>query len=191
MEITCPAVTLGAREVRVGDLLALQHVSVEFTAVRVTLPLGTGPLAAQAILQVVINEAELNRLVAGRDESGLRDLSFGLLTGKVRFAGRYELMGPLAVPFSLVAVPEIVGGTHIRLDMRDFSVVGAALPGFSAQMIGERINGKLAESLSVERLGIPIRLTAITVEPGRLTVTGETTVEIRPWVASGPAIPAA
>jgi hypothetical protein len=188
MDIVSPSVTVSAREVRIGDAWSVQHVHLDCTDLRVALPLGSGPIAAVATLRVVVNEAEVNRLLAGRAEGGLRDVSLGLMTGKVRIAGRYEVMGPIAVPFTLVALPEIVGGTHLRLDIQDVSVVGATLPGFSAQMIGEKVNARLAETLNVQKLGVPVRLTGIAVEPGRLVVTADASVAITYPASEVPAL---
>jgi hypothetical protein len=188
MEVTSPAVTLNARDVRFGDQLGLQHLSIECSEFRLSVPIGSGPSSAQAVVEALINEAELNRLIGGRQEAGLRDLAISLMTGKLRITGRYEVMGPIAVPFALIAVPEIVGGVSVRLDIRDLSVVGAALPGFSAQMIGERINARLGEVLNVARLGVPVRLTGLRLEPGRLAVTAEVAFELRPAPSATPAI---
>ncbi len=188
MEIISPSVTLNARDVRFGDQVTVQHLSVECSELRLGLPFGAAPSLLRARLQITINEKELNRQLVGRQEQGLRDLALSLMTDKVRITGRYELMGPLAVPFAVVAVPEIVGGIAIRLDIRDVSIIGAALPGFSAQMVGERINRSLADTLNVERLGVPVRLTELRVEPGRLTAFGEAELEFSRSSGTVPAI---
>lgn len=188
MDIVSPSLNLSARDVRFGDQVVVQHLSVECSEVRIGLPLGKSPSSVRASVQIVISETELNRQLIGRQEQGLRDLALGLMTDKLRITGRYALMGPLAVPFALVAVPEITGGSSIRLNIRDVSIVGAALPGMSAQMIGERINARVTDTLNVEKLGLPVRLTGLRVEPGRLILSGEAALELPGTSGSPPAI---
>lgn len=178
MQITCPSASLTAQELTLGDQIAIQHVTLDCTNLTISVPLGSGVATGEVAARIVINERELNRLIGAADDSGIRDLAVALMTGKLRITGRYEVMKLLAVPFALVAVPEIVGDSHIRLDVQDLSVVGATLPGFSSQIIGERLNAKLSEHLNVERLGIPLRLVGISVEPGRLLVRGEATLAL-------------
>jgi hypothetical protein len=180
MDINTANVTIAARDVLCGDALALQHVKVESQAVRLTVPFGSGPCGAEVTLALTVTEPEVNRVLSRLAESGLRDLQVALMNGTMRITGRYEVVGPIAVPFALVATPEIEGGARIRLRVRDVSIVGAALPGFSTQVIGERVNAKLVETLNVERLGLPFHLASITVETGRLNVTATAAVEWRP-----------
>lgn len=180
MDITTGNTVLTIRDVVCGNELTIQHVRVETPAARITVPIGSGPCAAELTVVLTVTERELNRVLANQPDLGVRDAQLALLSGSVRISGRYEIMGPFAIPFTLTAVPQVEGGERIRLDVGDVSVVGAALPGFSAQMIGERLNGRLSEALNVRRLGIPLRLVGVTVETGRLNVTARAEMEWRP-----------
>jgi len=180
MEINTATVTLSANDVSCVGELDVQHLTVEAPAARLTLPIGSGPCGAELTVALTVVERELNRILARHAGAGLRDLQVALMSGSMRITGKFEVMGPIAAPFALVAVPEIEGGTHIRLKVKDVSIVGAALPGFSAQMIGERVNARLAETLNVERLGVPLLLSAISVETGRLNLAARASVEWRP-----------
>ena len=179
MNITATSVELRSRSIELAGNLTIEQVQLSCPMLRVELPLDTGAVAGEVTLTMSASEAELNKVLAGLSEGGLRDAEIALLSGRVRVSGRYEVMGPLAVPFTLVAVPEIVGGKRLRLEPRDLSVVGATLPGFSAQVIGERINSHLAKVLNVERSGLPLELTSIVVETGRITLTGKADIEWR------------
>lgn len=180
MDITAKSATLGARDVAFGGELTVEHLKLESPALRLTTPIGSGPCAAEITVSLTLSETDLNRALARHQEAGMRDVQVALMNGHLRVTGKYEVMGPFAVPFALAATPEIEGGARLRLQVRDVSIVGAALPGFSAQVIGERVNAKLREALNVQRLGLPIRLSSITVETGRLTVTAQAAVEWRP-----------
>jgi len=180
MRVTTGKVVLDVRDVVCGTEISLQHVHIEAPAVTVTLPFGNGPCGAGVTATLVIAETEINRQLLAQGDIGIRDPNVALMTGSMRVTGRFEIIGRIAVPFALVAVPQVESGTHVRLDVRDVSVVGAMLPGFSAQMIGDRINAKLAELLNVRKLGLPVRLVNVVVETGRMTITAEAEVDWQP-----------
>lgn len=180
VDITIGNIVLTARDVLCGNELAIQHLKAEAPAAHLTVPLGSGPSSVELTVTLMLTEPEINRVLSAHAEGGLRDPRVALMNGSLRVTGRVEVMGPIAVPFALVGVPEVEGGERVRLQVRDVSVVGAALPGFSAQMVGERINAKLAEVLNVRRLGLPVRLVGVDVETGRLKITAQTSLEWNP-----------
>lgn len=184
MNIRTGSVNLNARDVACGDVLNVQHVRVESQSLHLTVPIGTGPWAASLTVELTIEEGEINRLLKNHVEGGLRDLRIALMEDSLRITGRYEIMGPLAAPFTLVAVPRVEAGERVQLDIRDLSLVGAALPGFTAQMIGDRLNARLAEFLNVQRLPVPLRLVSVNTSTGRLNVVAEMEIEWRPDTAS-------
>jgi hypothetical protein len=184
MRITTGKVALDAREVIYGTEISLQHVHIEAPAVTATLPFGSGPCGASVAITLVIAETEINRQLLAQGDIGIRDPHVALMTGSMRVTGRFEIMGRIAGPFTMVAVPQVESGTHVRLDVRDISVIGATLPGFSAQIISERINAKLAELLNVRKLGLPVRLVSVAVETGRMTITAEAQVDWQPGNSS-------
>ena len=92
-----------------------------------------------------------------------------------------HLMGPIPVPFALTGVPEVEGGARIRLNVQSVNVLGPIpLPAVAVQGIGSAINKSLAEDFDTTKLPIPVRLTGLVVEPGRLTLTATAAVEVRP-----------
>lgn len=179
MEITTGAVALSVRDMRCGDMLTIQHVRVEASQAHLHVPFGTGPCRAELIVTLTVTEQEINRVLSAQGDVGVREPKLSLLNGSLRVTGRYEF-GFLAVPFSLVGVPQVEGGERIRLDVREVSIVGAGLPGFSAQMIGEKVNARLSETLNVRHLGLPVRLRAVRVETGRVNLEADAELEWRP-----------
>jgi hypothetical protein len=178
MDIVIRAAQLAAQEVAFGGIISLQEVRIAASGLTAR-DVPAGPiLISEMNATLVISEVALNRFLAGRVE-GVRDLEVAMLTGRVRVSGRV-VVGPIAIPFALTAVPEIEGGARLRLDPRQMGLVGAPLPGFSAQVIGDRINGNLAEAFDATRLPFAIRLTGLTVETGRIVLTATASVEVRP-----------
>ena len=121
-------------------------------------------------LRVTFTEAEANKGLAGLDLKPIRDAAVAFLGGRIRMTGRYNVLGGLGVPFSMVAIPEPRAGLNVTLDVRELSVVGLPNPAMVAKAVEERVNAKLAEALDAAALPFPARLEAITVEPGRITV---------------------
>lgn len=180
MEINTGRTKLEVFDIRCGNELTIQHLVIQSDGLRANAPLGSGACAGQLTATITITEGEVNRAVSRHAESGMRELQVALMHDHIRITGRYELMGPFAIPFVLTAIPQIVGGTTVRLEIKDLSVVGATLPGSGAQAIGERINARLASALNIERFGLPIRLTNVLVETGRLRISGAWCLEWRP-----------
>jgi hypothetical protein len=70
------------------------------------------------------------------------------------------------------AVPEIEGGRKLQMNMQNVRVVGAVtMPSFLVQIIGNAINERLAKHFDASKLPIPLRMTGVVVEPGRLIVS--------------------
>jgi len=183
MEIQTGPIALTVRDVICGDMLAIRHIRVESAAARLNVPIGSGPCAAILTMTLIIEEREINRILERQTQAGMKDLRVALMQDSLRITGRYEVMGPIAVPFTLLAVPRVEGGERIQFDVRDISVVGASLPGFSAQMIADKLNARMAETLNVRRTGLPLRLVSVTSQTGRLVVTAEAELEWNPAVA--------
>ena len=132
----------------------------------------------EATATLTVTEKSLNALLQANPPEGTRDLSLATLTGRVRIEGKV-LWNRIPVPFSLMASPEVEGGARLRLNVQQVQVLGPiALPGFVAQGIGNRINDTLAEKFDVTRFPVPLRLTGLTVEPGRILLSATASIEI-------------
>ncbi len=174
MNIHIRAAQLNAQEVQLSEILTVQEIRLSATDIDLRAEPGGAIRIANADATLLITEAGLNRFFDGRDFGTISDLKIVTLTGKVRISGRYSV-----IPFTFTAVPEIDGGARLRLDPRQFSVIGAPLPGIGAHMIGEKINVELAKQFDTTRLPLPLRLTGLTVEPGRLLLTASASIELR------------
>jgi hypothetical protein len=180
MEITIRAAQLNAQEIQLDDQITLQEIKLSGTDIRLT----SGPRGPMRIADlngsVIVTEASLNLLLKRKPPEGTRDLEVATLTGRIRITGKH-MFGPIPVPFALIGVPEIEGGARIRLNVQSVNVLGPVpLPSVAVQGIGGAINKSFSEGFDATKLPIPIRLTGLVVEPGRLTLTATATVEIRP-----------
>lgn len=180
MEVTIDTVQFNAQRMQFGDVIAFQELRVTGTGIRVC----TGPEGilriAEANATLVLTEADANRFLSAHTVEPVRDLQIAMLSGLIRIHGRYGLPLGISVPFSLTAIPEIEGGCRIRLDPRDFRLVGANLPGIGVQVIGQKINMLLAEHFDTTRLPLNVRLTGVSVEPGRVLLSGIAVIDISP-----------
>ncbi len=128
----------------------------------------------------VVTEASLNRLLAENPPEGTRDLSLATLSGRVRIEGKI-VWNRIPVPFVLTGVPEVEGGARLRLNVQQVHILGPfALPAWISQGIGSRINDSLAEKFDSAKLPIPVRLTGLTVEPGRILLSASAAIDIVP-----------
>lgn len=178
--VTIKNARLDANEVRLGELITLEEVRLSGAGIVIRSEPETGLSIAELNATLVVTESALNRLLAGRSEDSLRDLEVAMLNGKARISGKYTMLLGLGVPFTFTAVPEIEGGARLRLSPREISVLGPTLPGFMTDIIGERVNAALAKSFDTTRLPLPVRLTGLTVETGRLLLTATASVSLRP-----------
>lgn len=180
MQIRIDWAQLTAREVHLGDLVTLQEVRLEAAGLQARTRDGSGLRVADLSARLVVDEAALNRALRAQPTGRVRDLEVALLSDRVRISGHYAIGGPMALPFSFTAVPEIEGGARIRLEPRQLVLAVVSMPGFSAQIVGEQVNATLAHAFDVTRLPIPCRLTGVTAETGRLVLTATAVLELRP-----------
>jgi hypothetical protein len=174
------AAQLNAQDVRIGSLLTLQEVRINVNGLHLTPPPRAGARVSEATATLVATEKALNDLLQANPPEGTRDLSLATLTGRVRIEGKV-VWNRLPVPFTLTAAPEIEGGARLRLNVQQVQVLGPfSLPSFVSQSIGGRINDTLAEKFDVTKLPIQIRLTGLTVEPGRILLSATAAVDIVP-----------
>ena len=175
--LTARSARLDAREVQLGEVVLLDEIRLMAN----TVAYRSGPDGAIKIdtleATLVVTESAFNHFLEKNTEEPFSDLQAAMLNGKMRISGRYRLLLP--IPFTVTAVPEIEGGARLRLDSKHMSLVGAPIPGFGVDVIGERINAQLARAFDANDLPIPVRLTKLTVETGRLILNATTSVEIR------------
>jgi len=174
--LTARNARLDARDVQLGDVVSLDEIRLMGNAISYR----SGPDGVIRIESVeatfVVTESAFNRLLEQKTGEPFSELQAAMLNGKMRISGRYRVLLP--IPFTVTAVPEIEGGARLRLDSKHMSLVGAPLPGFGVEMIGEKINAQLARAFDANNLPIPVRLTKLTVETGRLILNAVTSLEI-------------
>lgn len=121
---------------------------------------------------ILLTEAAINTSISEATIDRVRDLDLKTYNGFIRISGRQQVMGKIWVPFTITAAPEIESGIRLQFALRDFSVAGAVpMPGFVVQALAAKINDQVGRTFDVTRLPIPIRLTGVSVEPGRLTLS--------------------
>jgi hypothetical protein len=163
-----------ARDIQFGELLSLDEIRLIGSGLSYD---PAGMLRVESVeATFIVTESGLNLHLEKHTEEPLSDLQVALLNGKMRISGRYRMLIP--IPFTVTAVPEIVGGARIRLDSKQMSLVGAPIPGFGVEMIGEKINSQLVGTFDASKLPIPVRLTKLTVETGRIHLHAATSIEI-------------
>jgi hypothetical protein len=180
MEVRIDTAQFHAQRIQWGDILTFQELSMTGTGIRLMVAQNGMLHIAEAHATLVLTEAEANRFLTTHPLEPVRDLQVAMLSGLIRFTGRYGLPLGIAVPFRLTARPEIENGCRIRLEPCEFRLIGAHVPGIGVQAIGQKINMLLATHFDTSRLPLNVRLTGITVEPGRLLLSGMATIEIHP-----------
>lgn len=171
LDVDIRAAKVEAREVRLGDVITIDEVRL--TGGGIALSPGGGVKIAELNATIVITETAMNAFLEGRSEDSLHDLKVNMLTGKVRVEGKYGL-----IPFTYTGVPEIDGGARLRLDPRQMSIIGLPIPGAGVHVIGERLNAQLARAFDVTRFNLPIRLTQLSIETGRVLLSGTAAVSM-------------
>ena len=162
---------LDARDIAVGEVLVIDELRLAGGTIDY---LPGGALRIDALeATLVVTEAAFNKFLSRNTEEPLSEMEVALLNGKMRISGRYRMLLP--IPFTVTAVPEIEGGARLRLDSRHISLIGAPIPGFGVEMIGEKINAQLAQVFDANNLPVPVRLTRLTVETGRIVLEATTT----------------
>jgi hypothetical protein len=185
MKITVRQLEATALDVELADLMTLQEVRLSASGLTFEALPGGQLAVAQADATIVVTEAMVNRLLARYPPEGGRDIEIATLAGRVRISGKWRVNG-LPVPFDLTGAPEIEGGARLRINVQQVRALGAlVLPGFVVQGIGNKLNDAFARAFDVTRLALPVRLTKVKVEPGRILLSGTAAVEVRPCEPAG------
>ncbi len=121
---------------------------------------------------ILLTESAVNAAISAAPLEKVRDLDLKTYNGFIRISGRQQIMGAIWVPFTITAAPEIESGVRLRFAVRDINVAGAVpIPSFVVHSIAAKINERIGEAFDVTRSNLPIRLTGVTVDPGRLTLS--------------------
>jgi hypothetical protein len=172
MKITIRSAQLNAQEIDVSGLLQIHEVRLTGASISLSPDPGGRLVIGEATGTVTVTEAALNRVLADATIDKVRGLDLKTYSGRIGISGRHEVLGPVSLPFNLSAVPEIEGGVRLRLSPKEISVAGGVgVPAFLVQAIGTKINEQLAKRFDASKLPIPLRLTGVTVEPGRLILS--------------------
>src|SRR4051812_5632583 len=124
MKLTIDSAQLNAQEILFGDVLSVQEIRISAKDIALSMERGVPTTIRELDATLVVTEASVNTLLSRNSIDGVSNLEVATLKGKLRISGKRELLGPVAVPFTLTAVPEIVGGTHLRFKATDLEVVG-------------------------------------------------------------------
>jgi hypothetical protein len=172
MHIKIANAQLNVQNVEITDILTIQEVRLTGATIRFDTEPGGKFAIEEASATLFLTEASLNRVISDSPIDKIKDLDLKTFTGRIAVSGRYLPMGPVAVPFTMSAVPEIEGGRKLQMNMQNVRVVGAVtMPSFLVQIIGNAINERLAKHFDASKLPIPLRMTGVVVEPGRLIVS--------------------
>jgi hypothetical protein len=173
---------LNAQDVRIGSLLTLQEVRINVNGLHLTLPPHAGARVVEATCTLVATEKALNELLQANPPEGVRDLSLATLSGRMRIEGK-KVWNKIPLPFTMTAAPEIEGGARVRLNVHELRVFGPIpVPSVVTQGIANSINDTLAEKFDVTKLPIQLRLTGLTVEPGRVLLSATAALDIAPAI---------
>jgi hypothetical protein len=180
MKLSVGSVQLTALDILAGGIVSVQELRVSGKGISLSLKSG-GPITIQELeATLVVTEASINKVLARNAVDGVRDLEIATLKGKLRISGKYDLFGPVALPFTLTAVPEIVGGTKLRLNALSLEVIGLFnVPNGVKKGIENKINEALSEKFDASKFPVPFRLTNVSVEPGRVLTTATAAVDLR------------
>ena len=123
-----------------------------------------------------ISEVNLNTLLAEHTPADVpvKNLKASLLSGRVLLRGQF-LKSVVAFPFAMEAAPQITDGKLVRMRCSGSNVGGMALPSAAVQLIEAAINEKLVINLA--DAPIPVTLTELILEPGRIRATGTVILE--------------
>lgn len=172
MRIDIGSAKISARDVTVLGVPPFLEVIIDGTDLVVSDSSDGRLWVRSATGSIILTEASVNDAISETKVEKIRDLDLKTYNGFVRVSGRHEVLGAMAVPFSITATPEIESGARLRLALKDFSIAGALpMPAFVINMLASRINEQLGRQFDTTRLPVPIRLTGVTVEPGRLTLS--------------------
>lgn len=178
VRIAVPKANLRLCDLDIDGMVSIQELLIDAT----DLEIGTPPDAfARAELRatLTISESALNRFLAGLRLDEASQLAVAMLTGALEITGRATL-GRVAVPFAIRTPIEIVSGARLRIDPTQIRLVGAALPPMFHGYLVKKLNRRIGEMLDTSRLPIPVRLTSVEIQPGRLTLSGVSDVDLRP-----------
>lgn len=187
-DIKIRAAQLNAQDVQIGDALTLQEVRLTADSLIVNPAPRASIRVQEATVTLVATEKSLNSLLHTNPPDGTRDLSLATLTGRVRIEGKF-LWNRIPVPFTLTAVPEIEGGARLRLNVHEIRAFGPLpIPSVITQGIANRINDTLAKWFDITKLPIQVRLTGLTVEPGRILLSATAAIDVTPVLTRSEAI---
>jgi hypothetical protein len=180
MKLTIGAAEFHAFDIHAADVVAVQELRIAGKGLSLSMERG-GPITIRELeATLIVTEASINKVLARNSVDGVRDLEVATLKGKLRISGKYDLLGPVAIPFTLTAIPEVVGGTRIRLNALDLEVIGLfSVPGSVKKSIETKINETLSDKFDASKLPVPFRLTNVSVEPGRVLAMATAAVDLR------------
>lgn len=172
MHIKIGSAQISALDVRIAGVPPFMEIRLSGTELIISNSPDGKLWVRSATGSIVITEAAMNSSIAATRVDRIRDLDLKTYNGFVRISGRHELVGAVTIPFTVTATPEIESGMRLRLALKDVNVAGALpMPGFLVQMLAAKINEQLGQTFDSTRLPVPIRLTGVNVEPGRLTLS--------------------
>ena len=168
----------------------LSHVLIEGEDIQ---PVGGGPLIDQLTLNMhgvvfdtkshqlrkmesanfkaVFGQDSLNLYLVGEtaDNPDLTDIRLKFGSGNlVSLMGKRVTLG-VGVPFQITGPLRITGAMRLELDPKHLSIIGIALP----DRLTYFLKSHLEQAIDLSRIDLPIRVTAISAEPGKLILTGD------------------
>jgi DUF2993 family protein len=151
--------------VRAGEQLELESLHLELNDLRYHAPPDESLTVGESLLVIHLTEAALNDYLRRQHPNTPTEVVFH--EGTVTLKGMMRLVG-VPTPVETSGRLEIAEGTRVEYHADSVRFAANASPGDGALYIERRLN----PILDVKRLHLPIQLTGIEVQPGRLVVRG-------------------
>ncbi len=178
MLFTAASIDVCLRSIRIGDVIEIAELRVSAQDVTAPIAKDQGAVNSRDVsVSLTVSEIALNRALQARPTDAVRDMEIALMAGKVRVTGRIGKVRALSLPFAVVAELQ-TNGSCLLVDPSRVNLLGAPLPGFTLNTLGDRINSQLARVFDTSRWPVQVRLTRVAVEPGRLVVEANSSLSV-------------
>lgn len=174
MEMEIGDATFVANNVKLDTGLEISRLQIDAGGITLETDSKSGITANNAQLHLLITEVALNRCLQNTPMDGIADFEIKLLSDRVEICGKQKLVGKLGIPFKVGGKIEVMDGKTFRINLASAEIGRSiSLPTFVVSTISDRVNESIAANFDICHLPVPVRLSGITVEPGRLKLSAE------------------
>lgn len=164
------AVIIDADDVQLPNGMLLDHLNLDLRKVDYDLDHRHLRRVASAAFRIDVGQATLDEYLAGEMPRGetVRHVRVSLRSlDQVAISGERIALG-VGVPFQLTGPLRIAGPTRIAFDPKGLALVGVPIPG----LIVDFFKDYLVRAVDLSHLPFRVRLSAIHVDAGRLSLLG-------------------